>query len=30
LGPVLKDPHWSYLLSAVQVHTATHCRYYRE
>jgi hypothetical protein len=23
-------PNWSYLLSAVQVHTTTHCRFYRE
>ena len=22
--------HWSYLISAVQVHTTTHCRFYRE
>jgi hypothetical protein len=23
-------PHWSYLLSVVQVHTTTHCMFYRE
>ena len=23
-------PRWSYLLSAVQVHTTTHCNIYRE
>jgi hypothetical protein len=23
-------PHWSYLLSAVQIHATTHCRFYKE
>jgi hypothetical protein len=26
----LRGPRWSHLLSAVQVHTTTHCRLYRE
>jgi hypothetical protein len=26
----LKDPHRRYLLSAVQVHATTHCRFFRE
>ena len=28
--PRLRGPRWSYLLSAVQVHTTTHCRLYIE
>jgi hypothetical protein len=28
--PRLRGPCWSYLLSAGQVHTTTHCRLYRE